>query len=195
MKFFSKKETLGIGIILIILVAVSIPNFLVSLARARDAQRKNDLGALSDAIILFQRAVSTFPLSTTDGKIIGCIGPDTKYDEILKMWVNLRICEWGVDGLVNLNDPFSQPFIQALPKDPKFKDGFAYLYLSNGRRFQIYASLERKDQDEYSPIVEKLGLKCGRQICNVGKAYGDTPLDMSLEEYEDILLKEEKLKK
>jgi type II secretory pathway pseudopilin PulG len=195
MNFFTKKETLGVGIILIILIAVSIPNFLISLARARDAQRKNDLGAIYDAIASFQRAISTFPLSTKDGKIIGCVGPDTKYDEKLKMWLNLRVCEWGVDGLTNLVNPSSTPFIQALPNDPRYKEGFSYHYYSNGRRFQIYAALERKDQDEYSLAIAKLGLKCGSQICNIGKAYGDTPLDMSIEEYENKLLEEEKLKK
>jgi type II secretory pathway pseudopilin PulG len=195
MKFFTKKETLGIGIILIILIAISIPNFSISLQRARDAQRKNDMGVLYDAIVSYQRNMQTFPLSTTDGKIIGCSGPDTKYDAVSKMWVNLRICEWGIDGLTDLNNPSSTPIIQTLPNDSKYKDGFAYLYISNGRRFQIYTALERKDQDEYNPVIEKLGLKCGSHICNFGKGYSDTPLDMSLQEYENKLLEEAKSKK
>lgn len=195
MKFFTKKEILGVGIILIILIAVSVPNFLISLARARDAQRINDVSAVYYALAPYQGVMSSYPLSTSDGKIIGCKGQDTKYDEKLKTWLNLRICEWGVDGLTNLVNPSSGPFISTLPQDSRSKDGYSYNYISNGRRFQIYATLERKDQDQYSLIIEKRGLKCGSRICNFGKASGDTPLDMSLQEYENKLLEEEKLKK
>jgi type II secretory pathway pseudopilin PulG len=195
MNFFTKKESIGVGIIIIILIAVSIPNFMISLARARDAQRINDVNAVYYALASYQGVMNSYPLSTTDGRIIGCKGPDTKYDEILKTWLNLRICEWGVDGLVNLVDPSSTPFINALPYDPRYKDGYSYIFISNGRRFQIYATLERKDQDQYSPNIERLKLKCGNQICNFGRASGDTPLDMSIEEYNNKLLEQEKLKK
>lgn len=76
-------------------------------------------------------------------------------------------------------------FLPAVPKDPQTAKGLNYLYISNGRRYQILASLEEKNQDEYDSAIEARNLSCGIRICNFGRAYGVTPLDKSLEEYEN----------
>jgi type II secretory pathway pseudopilin PulG len=72
------------------------------------------------------------------------------------------------------------------PKDPGTPNGYSYLYLTNGKYFQLYASLEGKSEEsEYNSIIAAVGLKCGNYICNFGKASGNIPLDKSLEEYEN----------
>jgi hypothetical protein len=75
-------------------------------------------------------------------------------------------------------------FMLAVPKDPQSKIGLEYVYLSNGRRFQILASLEDKEQDEYNQEIEARGIACGSRVCNYGRASGSTPLNISIEEYE-----------
>lgn len=192
MKFFSKQEIIGVGIILVVLSVISFFNFRISLARARDAQRKNDLGLLTDVLSAFSSDFGYFPLSSEDGKILACKGPNTTYDKVKKVWLNLIACEWGVDTIRDLSDTAKEPYIKNLPLDPKSKDGYSYLYLSNGRRFQLYAALERKDQDEYDLKIVQRNLKCGNQICSFGKSYGSTPLDKSIQEYENELLEQEK---
>ena len=77
------------------------------------------------------------------------------------------------------------PLTKDLPRDPDWKKGLVYVYISNGRRFQILASLEGRDEDEYSPRIEERNIKCGLKLCNFGRAYGKTPLDKSIEEYEN----------
>jgi type II secretory pathway pseudopilin PulG len=78
--------------------------------------------------------------------------------------------------------------IATLPKDPGTPQGYSYLYITDGKYYQLYASLEGgTDESVYKPEIEKLGLKCGNFVCNFGVASGSTPLDKSLEVYENEL--------
>ena len=82
--------------------------------------------------------------------------------------------------------PDSLSVIKSLPKDPGTPSGYSYLYFTDGKYFQLYASLEGKtDEAEFNPKIEALNLKCGNFVCNFGKASGSTPLDISLEKYEN----------
>lgn len=72
------------------------------------------------------------------------------------------------------------------PKDPATPSGYAYLYLTDGKYYQIYTSLEGKsDESQYMPSVVALNLKCGKFVCNYGRSSGNIPLDKTLEEYEN----------
>ncbi len=82
--------------------------------------------------------------------------------------------------------PESLSVIKNLPKDPGTPSGYSYLYITDGKFFQLYASLEGKtDEAEFNPKIAALNLKCGNYICNFGKASGSTPLDKTLEVYEN----------
>ena len=94
--------------------------------------------------------------------------------------------------MITGHDAFS--YLERIPSDPKHDEGARYYYVSNGRRFQIYASLEGRDEDEFSEAILARNLPCGKEICNFGLAYGKTPLDKSLEEYENELRNLEKTK-
>jgi hypothetical protein len=72
-----------------------------------------------------------------------------------------------------------------LPNDPQEDRGLTYFYVSNGKRYQVFASLERTDQDEYDPKVLARNINCGVRTCNFGRSYSETPLDISIEEYEN----------
>jgi type II secretory pathway pseudopilin PulG len=192
MKFFTKKEIAGILLIFGFIFLISFSNFKVSLRKARDFQRKNDLRALYNGLSAYQKDWNTFPLSL-EGKIVACKGADTFKDEEGSVF-NLYPCEWGKDALKDVFDANYPAYIPLLPQDPQQAKGNSYLYLSNGKRFQIYIVLEGEDEAEYDPAIVKRNLKCGEKICNAGLAFGATPLDKSIEEYENELLKKKKAK-
>jgi type II secretory pathway pseudopilin PulG len=186
MKFFTKKEILGIIFILLAIGLACFSNFKVSLRRARDAQRKNDIGAIADALNRYQVDFGFFPLSSSDGKILACEPVTTEGKGKNKVYI-FSACEWGKDGIRDLTDYNVLPYLKILPTDPQKDKGLIYFYISNGKRYQIFASLEGSDEDEYSRAIIKRNISCGTRLCNFGCAYGKTPLDKSIEEYENEL--------
>jgi len=175
MKNFSKPELKAIGIILGILAVVSFFNFRISLRRARDAQRMSDIGQIADNLNVYKERVGSFPVSQ-NGKLLACLGSDTTIDLKTGAYVNLLACNWDSESLIG-----------KLPIDPNSDAGWAYLYISDGWTYQIYANLEGKDEPDYKQVIIKRNLNCGTKICNAGKAYSRTPLDKSIEEYENEL--------
>ena len=173
-KFFTKKESKAVGMIFICLVMFIGYNLKISIRKGRDNIRKSDMSAIQGALGQYQEKYHVFPESK-NGKIVGCFAEDTFFDENLERYINLAECEWGEDGFENL---------ERLPLDPLFNEGRSYLYFSNTKHFQIFTALEGKGESEYTESVVKRSLKCGVEICNFGKKYGDIPLGISLEEYE-----------
>ena len=175
MKYFNKPELKVILIILIFLFIISTPNFIVSLRRARDAQRKADIGSIQDALYRYQADFGTFPLSI-DGKIAAC--KPVTYEEVSGIKTPVfSSCDFGKSSLTDLSDSSYPPYLKVIPNG-------SYYYFSNGSRFQIYGSLEGKSEDEYDESIIKRGIACREKICNFGKSSGKTPLDISIEEYE-----------
>jgi len=194
MKPFIKSEVIGILVILGIITVVSLYNFGLAKRRGRDSQRKSDIGSITNGLNKYNDDFGIYPQATDDGKIIACKG-----EEINKLiegqpaiTFSLAPCEWGKDALEDVNDPDFPPYIKTMPIDPKSREGFAYVYLSNGKRFQILAALEGKGEDEYDPAVEVRGIACGARVCNFGRSSGQTPLDRSVQEYENELEEESK---
>lgn len=194
MKFFTKEETKAVGAILLLIAVVSFSNFRVSLRRARDAQRKADIGSIYSSLNEFQSDFGSFPLSK-DGKIAFCL-PVAKKEQIdeIKRSISISdfdysVCEWGKDAIKDLSDTTYPAYLAVIPRDPHYSKGVAYYYLSNGNRYQIYGALESKDEDEYDEAIVKRNLPCGDLICNFGKAYSQTRLDISIEEYENEINK------
>lgn len=175
MKNFSKPELKAILIIFAFLIVISTPNFIVSLRRARDAQRKADIGSIQDALYRYQADFGTFPLSI-GGKIAAC--EPVSYKEVVGIKTPVfSACSWGKDSLHDLSDSSYPPYLKIIPNG-------SYYYFSNGSRFQIYGALEGKSEDEYDESIIKRGVACGSKTCNFGKSSGRTPLNISIEEYE-----------
>jgi type II secretory pathway pseudopilin PulG len=175
MKFFDNSELKAILIIFTFLVVISTPNFIVSLRRARDAQRKADIGSIHDSLLRYQSDFGSFPLSI-DGKIAAC--EPVSYKEVAGIKTPVfSACDWGKTSLADLSDSSYPPYLKLIPSG-------SYYYFSNGSKFQIYGSLEGKIEDGYDESIIKRGIVCGPKICNFGKSSGRTPLDISIEEYE-----------
>ena len=180
MKFFSKSESKALLVIFAFLVFISIPNFIVSLRRARDAQRKADVGSIQDALYRYQADFGTFPFSV-DGKIAAC--EPISYKEVSGIKTSIfSPCDWGKSSLADLSDSSYPPYLKVIPNG-------SYYYLSNGSRFQIYGSLEGRTEDEYDESIIKRNISCGTSVCNFGKSSGNTPLNISIEEYETTINK------
>lgn len=182
MKFFDNSELKAILIIFAFLAVISTPNFVVSLRRARDAQRKADIGSIQDALFRYQADFGTFPPSI-EGKIAACEPVSYKDVAGIKTPV-FSSCDFGKSSLADLSDSSYPAYLKLIPNDPKKNEGRLYFYLSNGSKFQIYGALEGKSEDEYDESIIKRGLKCGSFTCNFGKSSGKTPLNISIEEYE-----------
>jgi len=192
MKFFTKQEGLAVFIILLVIAGVSFNNFKISIRRARDNQRRNDLGALYSALIRYQSDFGIFPASSEDGKILACIAPGTVIPKDPEEKIDYIPCDWGNDAFRDVTDLSYPPYLEILPQDPSNQKGYAYRYVSSGKRFQLYASFEGRDEAEFDPIIEQMGLSCGSKVCNMGKAYSNTPLEKSLQEYENELIQSQK---
>jgi general secretion pathway protein G len=63
MKFFSKSEIISIIVIFLILVVLSVPNFTLSLRRARDQTRRNDVGSIRTAVENYYTENGFYPLT------------------------------------------------------------------------------------------------------------------------------------
>ena len=56
-----------------------------------------------------------------------------------------------------------------MPRDPLYNKGNSYKYISDGKSYEIYISLEGKDEAEYTPQIAAKYLQCGTKICNYGR--------------------------
>lgn len=159
-KFFSKVESKIILFIFLVLFLVSGYNMLISLRRGRDSIRKNDISAIENSLDTYLQKYKIYPLSTTDGKIIGCFESGAIIDEISGNPINAITCEWGKSKFEGKN---------FMPQDPFYKKGHSYFYVSDGRKYKIYISLEGKSEAEYTPSIASKNLQCGTKICNYGR--------------------------
>lgn len=199
MKPFTKSELKAVLAILLIVGLVTLYNLGIAIRRSRDSQRKSDLGSISDALHKYHADFGFFPPSL-DGRIKACKGKtfDKVAEEIKnektfnseKFFESLRPCDWGKDKLSDLFDETYPDYLSVIPQDPQTSGGLKYLYLSNNKRFQLFTYLEGGDsEDGYDKSIFLRGLGCGREVCSYGKTYGETPLNKSIEEYEEDLVR------
>lgn len=181
-RLFTKKEYIGLGAILLVIFAFMFFNFSISERKARDAQRKQDVRDIANALDSYKNDIGSYPLSE-NGTIQGC---DTGKKDSLGYPV-LRACNWGTEGLVDVSGATGRKYMERIPVDPKNSGGIKYYYLSDGRFFQIFAALESSGEAEYDKSIVARGLMCGNKVCNFGLASSHTPLDKTIQEYENEL--------
>jgi len=199
--FFNKKEILGVVVILLFVVGLSYINFLNSLRRSRDLQRRDDLTALAQGLERFynDEDFGIYPPASPDNKIVACIPDGTSYEDIkevvgnrpkenkIKIFPLLTGCPWGDSSLSDPSDSSKEPYLSIVPKDSKASEGYSYVYFATARHFQILGAYEGKGMPEYDSKIVARGISCGSRICSFGKASRGTPLDRSLEEFEKEL--------
>ncbi|MEK7497943.1 MAG: type II secretion system protein GspG [Patescibacteria group bacterium] len=168
-KLFTKRELIYVITILFVIFSATLINYNGAQRRARDAQRKQDVRDIYDALENYHTSTGSYPVAE-DGKIVICdTGAKNKAGSPV-----FRKCEWG-----------EKSFIIRLSGDPMTNKGFSYYYVSDTKYFQLYASLEGKQEAEYDRKIALRNLPCGTKICNFGLAAPRVPLDKSLEEYQN----------
>ncbi len=184
---FSKKDFVSVALIFAFLIIAIVLNLQVSMRKNRDLQRKNDIRAIHDALFSYQNDFGRFPLSDSEGRVLACINDmsNVKTDSFGN--VIYDACEWGKDSLGDAFDEDYPKYLNTLPSDPLPKSGRKYFYQATESRFQIYTSLESSQEPEYNESIVSRNLPCGSKICNAGRAFEITPLDKSIEEYENEL--------
>src|SRR3972149_4900935 len=133
MKPFSRNEIIAASAIILVIFAVTLINMSWALRRARDAQRMQDLGAISEALHNYQKDFGFFPPSE-NGKIKAC--KNSNFDEIADLLKKEK------DKLADVSDESYPAYLSIIPQDPKAKEKVAYYYISNSERFQLYSYLE-----------------------------------------------------
>lgn len=189
MKFFTKGELIAVVIIFLVLIGISIPNFSLSLRRARDQVRRDDLGALVNSLDEYITDFGVLPPASADGRIMDCKKPGSQVtvNKKGKLIVDLVPCDWGKDEFADLTPGSTKVYMHILPRDPNYlTKGSTYLYFTDGDRYQIYAAYEGKDEAEYDLKIVALNLKCGTVICNVGRSY-NVPTNISISEYDKLI--------
>jgi len=125
---FTLLELLVTIAILSILAAIGFGQYRTSQIKARDAQRKADLGNIARALEMYYNDYESYPLS--DGGRISVDG------------VGL---DWGTEFSTT-----EAIYMKALPKDPQDPD-HCYCYESDGSYYVIYAYLENENDPDYQP--------------------------------------------
>lgn len=165
-------------VIFLVLVGVSFPNFSLSLRRARDQVRRDDLGNIEEAIAKYYSDYGVYPASTADGKMVVCKGNENDQTG----GAVLVPCSWGKDGWINLTPGVSKVYMRVLSGDPDADKGVSYVYFSDGSRYQLFGSLEATDEPGYDLKLAERGVACGNKVCNFGRAY-NVPMYITIEEY------------
>ncbi len=182
---FSKTEIISVVIIVLILIAISIPNFASSIVRYRDQVRSDDLLTLQKALDSYRSDAGYFPQSTSDGRMIACQdknGPK-EYDKKGNLVIKLVPCQWGIDPLTDIEKGGSKIYLDRIPEDPQGASGIHYTYLSDGQRYQLLVSFEDKDEPGYDQKVADRGVSCGERNCNVERVVNVPPY-ITIEEYD-----------
>ncbi len=191
MNIFSRSEVKSLIVIFLVLFAVSVPNFVVSIQKSRDQIRRDDMGSLENALGQYLADFEALPPSSPDGRIVNCLKDgDIPYKNEKGLWTFEAIpCEWGKDSFKN--QITGRVYLPNLPGDPDYEKGAKYLYFSDGDRYQIYAAMTVKNQAEIDPRIVARNLLCGEMVCNIGRSY-NVPIDVSIEEYDKQFSNENK---
>ncbi|OGY07212.1 MAG: hypothetical protein A3D24_00175 [Candidatus Blackburnbacteria bacterium RIFCSPHIGHO2_02_FULL_39_13] len=157
----TKIESRVVIVTLLVIGLLSFFNLRNAEVLARDIQRKNDLKHVATALGEFFKKYGEYP-QALDGKMVACGTPP-----------DLKPCRWAADKIEGIMD--------LIPQDPLASSKeYSYLYFSNSREFQLFAHLERKQDEEYNESVAQRKLNCGKVECNFGVVNGNIPLDREL---------------
>ena len=134
-----------IELLVVILVVAALAGVLVSIIdpssfkdKARDAQRKSDLGQIANALEAYYNDHAGYPGADSSGKILACGCEGTGGDDP---------CNWNEDsGQREFCDENNTVYMTKIPGDP-INDP-PYYYRSNGTFFQIYAILENNNDPD-----------------------------------------------
>lgn len=158
---FTLVELLVVISIISVLASIVVVSFRSSQTKGRDAERKNDLKQINNALELYYSDYGKYP-DSLGGQIVGCNGSS---------------CSWGSGSFTD----GKTVYMKVLPKDPISGSNYYYKTVTiNGatnQGFQLYARLENtQDQgclngaqgtpDCSNPVGLPGGVSCGTKTCN-----------------------------
>lgn len=150
---FTLIELLVVIGIIAVLSALLFTNFSGVRERARDLQRKSDLGQIKGALRLYYNDYQQYPAHNASGEIMGC-GID-----------GIAACAWGTVFSAGAGPVI---YMTQLPSDPLSGSSYTYTQVDEDQ-FTITTTLENVSDDS----AAKSQLKCGAQassavyvVCN-----------------------------
>lgn len=153
---FTLIELLIVIAIIGILAGLLFSNFTGARERARDTQRKSDLRAMKQALVLYSNDHNgNFPLASSTGLILGCDSAAT------------AACDWG--GTFSGGNP-PTIYMGKLPKDPLDDGSSAYTYTyaaSPTVDFTISARLENASDADSAASQTQCGIAEGSVAAQV----------------------------
>lgn len=158
---FTLVELLVVMAIISILAVISLANFRTSQIKARDAERKNDLRQIVNALEAYMSDHGSYP-SVDAGRIVGCTCTN-------------QICEWGGSLNREFCDTSSTVYMKELPDDVIAAAGGQphYCYWTNGQSFKLYARLENEnDPDCLEHDAQKKCVETARTCNSVNYDFG-----------------------
>lgn len=156
-KGFTRVESLVLALILLVLTFVTFLNFRNSEIKARDVQRKHDIGQIVNALGAFFDEHGVYPASDEHGRIVAC----GCYEPLLP-------CDWTRDeGQREFCDTQNIVYMPKIPGDPKGSP--PYCYTSDGLSYKLYAKLEGGRDPEAN-----LKSECQGRIYNFGVSSSNT---------------------
>jgi len=134
-KGFTLIELLVVVAIMGILTMITVSQFTTARQKAHDVQRKADLSALRNALLMYYADYSVMPDSSPDGRVI------------VQDHAIAKVINWGEE----FSDSAATPYVymKVMPKENK-SDFPSYYYeqLESGKGFALYAALENEvDED------------------------------------------------
>lgn len=160
---FTLVELLVVMAIIGILAVISLANFRTSQIKARDAERKNDLRQIANALEAYMNDHGSYPAAVS-GKIRACSTVDD--------CSVLADCQWG-DTPREFCDSNNTVYMKEIPDDVLGSDEAGgqphYCYLSDGNYFKLYAKLENSNDPE-----AKLNSSCAGVTYNFGISSSNT---------------------
>jgi type II secretion system protein G len=150
---FTLVELLVAVVIIGILAVIGINNFLASQLKARDSQRKSDLGTIAKALEMYYNDKGRYPAATND--------------EILDI-------DWGSDsGFTDTAVTGGAIYLTKMPADPSNRTYF-YTTDGSGTYFRLYAHLENTRDSQNEPGGFS-GTDCGSgNLCTYGISSSNT---------------------
>lgn len=149
---FTLVELLVVIAIISILTVISASSYTSAQIKARDAQRKSDLDAVSKALMMYYNDTGVFPKTS-----------DLNFG-------NVSVGLMGADSMV---------YMRQTPQDPKYSSDSTYQYIykvsSDYKKFNLFANLENKKDSQCRTTPYQVD---GKSFC-YGLSSSNTVVDPS----------------
>ncbi len=160
---FTLMELLIVVAIMLVLATVGFSNFIFSLKKSHDAQRKSDLSTIARGLEAFANDWGDYPDSNVSGQIEAC-----DYNN-----AGLDFCDSG-DIMAAFFPPTAAAgnralvtYLAKIPYDPV--SGQTYFYERTSTGYNLYAALENTADPYYK---SSLVVSCGDVTCNYQVSQG-----------------------